>query len=233
MQYMQKILLPLAAVAFMAGSAHAQGGGPGGGGGGSFMANLPPAARAKMDAWRKFNENHKNYRQLGQTMRAIGEMDKDPKTKVTKDQAKKIMAAVQPWSSKPTMTDDQALAVNKKITAALNLTQIKKMATLAQQQPRWGGGGGGGRPGGGGGFGGPGGGGPPGGGGGFGGGRPGGGGPGGGGAGGGRGGFDPASMPDPKEYNPLNPATYPSGRMGERQKQRFTEFMTMLKTRAA
>jgi hypothetical protein len=144
-------------------------------------------------------------------------MDKDPTAQLNKDQAKKISAAVKPWANKPVMTDDQALALNKQITGVFSTAQLKKFATMQGQR----GGFGGGRPGGGGGFGGPGGGG-------GGGPRP--GGPGGG-PGGGR--FDPSKMPDPKDYNPMNPATYPAGQMNERMKQRHTEFMTVLKTRSA
>jgi hypothetical protein len=114
------------------------------------------------------------------------------------------------------MTDDQALALNKQITNVFNQTQLKKFATLQSQR----GGGFGGRPGGG--MGGP----PPGGGG---------GGPRPGGPGGAPGGmrFDPSKMPDPKDYNPLNPSTYPVGQMGDRMKQRTNEFLTILKTRSA
>jgi hypothetical protein len=169
---------------------------------------------------------------------------------LTKDQAKKIKAIVAPWQSKPKMTDDQALKLVKDITGVLSTAQLKKYAALSAQQGRGGFGGGGGRmggpggggPGGGGGFGGPGGGGPPGGGGGFGGpgagGPPGGGGrmggPGGGGpGGGGMRNFDMSKMPDPKEYNLLNPASFPDTPFSARQKQRLGEFLTLLKTKSA
>lgn len=166
--------------------------------------SLSPAAQAKMKAWRKFRDNHKQVVQVGQTVRALGEMDKDPKTKLTKDQAKKILAVMKAWRTKPVMTNDQALAVNKQLTDPLTLPQIKKMATLAQGGRR-GGGGGMGRPGGGGGP---------------------------GGADGGRGGFDPSRMPDPKEYNPLNPNSLPASPMSARAKQRMSELVARLEARA-
>ena len=230
----KRIALPLVAAALMTVSAaFAQppgGGGPGGGGG----FNFTPEMRAKMEKFRKFSENHKNYRTLSTTMRSIVEMDKEAKTKLTKDQAKKIWAAISPWTSKPVMTDAQALALNKQIAGALTMPQLKKMAAVSAEQGRRGGfgGGGGGRPGGGGGFGGgaPGGGGGAPGGGGFGGG---GGRPGGGGGGGGRGNFDFSKMPDPKEYNPVNPASYQDSPFSQRMKQRTTEFLTLIKSRAA
>lgn len=55
---------------------------------------------------------------------------------------------------------------------------------------------------------------------------------GGGGRPGGPGGFNPANMPDPKEYNPLNPASFPKSPMSDRQKQRLNEFMRTLQARA-
>jgi hypothetical protein len=218
----RKSVLTIAALLAVGGVAMAQG--PG--------MNMPPEARAKMEKWRTWRDNHKNFQQLSSTIRAISDMDQDPATKLTKDQAKKINAIITPWKSKPVMTDEQARTITSNISKVLNITQIKKYAAIqAEQNNRRGGmgGPGGGPPGGG--FGGPPGGGPPGGGGGFGGGRPGGGPPGGGPPGGG--GFDPSKMSDPKEYNPLNPATFPTMPFTGRQKQRLNDFLTLLKTRSA
>jgi hypothetical protein len=229
----KRIALPLLAAALMtvsAAFAQPPGGGGAPGGGGGFQ--MTPELRAKFDKMRKFGENHKNYRTLSMTMRSIVEMDKEAKTKLTKDQAKKIWAAIAPWASKMTMTDAQALAVNKQISGALTMPQLKKMAAVSAEQGRRGGGfggGGGGRAGGGGGFGG-------GGGGGFGGGggaAGGGGGAGRPGGGGGRGNFDPSKMPDPKEYNPLNPNSYQESPFSQRMKTRTNEFLTLIKSRAA
>lgn len=202
-------LLAATALIGLAGAAYAQGG-PGGGG---FQPS--PEMRKMFEGMQKWRDNHKNLVALGQTLRALNEFDKDPKTKLSKDQAKKIMGVIKPWQGKPVMTDDQAQGVNKKITSSFTLAQVKKMATM----PR-GFGGGGGRPGGG-----------MGGGGGFGGGRPGGGGMGGGGGRpGGPGGFDPQQMQKAmkamqKEYNPLNPATFPDTPFKDRMVQRLNETM--------
>lgn len=228
MRNLQRTVLPLAAMLIigLSSAANAQGGRPGGGGPGGGGFQMSPEVQKKFQAWRKWNEAHPNFRTLGQSVRAISDMDKDAKTKITKDQAKKMWAAVGPWTSKPTMSDADAKALNNKIVGALNTTQIKKMAAIqSEQRQRFGGGpggGGGGRPGGGG----PGGGG---GGGGFGGGggRPGGGGPGGGAR------FDPSKMPNPKDYNPLNVGSYPDTPMTQRGKQRMTDFIKLLKARAA
>ncbi len=213
--------LALATATFsLSGVAMAQ---PPGGAGGFQPTPEMMAAFKKMQVWR---ESHKNITQLNQTMRAIMDMDKEPATKLTKDQAKKMWTAVGSWQSKPVMTDEQAREVLKQITMPLNTTQLKKYAAIqaesASRRGGWGGGGGG-RPGGGA----PGGG-APGGGGGFGGGggRPGGGAPGGSGRP-----WDPSKM-QMKEYNPLNVSSYPDF-MKERGGKRTTEFINLLKTRAA
>ncbi len=203
--------------------AHAQGGF--GGGGGGQMPQMSPAAQAKMQAFRKFSESHRNYGQLTRTMRAVMEMDKTPATKITKPEAQKMLAVVKPWMSKPLMKDDDAKGVNNALAKTLTVPQLKAMAAASSRQNGRGGGGGGRPGGGGGGFGGGGQGGPGGGGGG----RPGGGGPGGG--GGGR--FDFSKLPDPKEYNPLNVNTYPKSPMSDRGKKRVTDFYALLKGRAA
>lgn len=202
------------------------GGGPGGGPGGFQMTPEMQKRFKAMQAWR---DNHKNIVALQQTLRALGDMDQDPTTKITPAQAKKILPVLKTWRTKPVMTDDQARSVNKQVTAALTIPQIKKIAMTR------GGGFGGGRRGGGGqggpgggGFGGPrpgGFGGPGGGGGGFGGPRPGGGGPGGRG-----GGFDPSRL---KDYNPLNPDSFPFEQARPRMKQRIDGLIASLKARAA
>ena len=195
-------MLPLAAVFLLTASVQAQG--PGGFPGGPGGAPLPPAVMAKMQAWRSWRDTHKNVVSLQRTLGAITDMEQDPQTKLTKPQARAVLAVIKKWQGKPSLTDAQARVVNTQITTPLTLIQIKKIAMAAQHR---GGFGGGGRPGGG--FGGPGGG------------RPG-GGPGG---PGGRPAFDPASMPAPRDYNPLNPDTQPMVRARERGKQRHAQLM--------
>lgn len=210
-------ILPVAAIGLLASSALAQGG-PGGPGGGFQMT---PQMQARMKKWQKWRENHKNIGQLSQTLRAMSEFEKDPKTKFTRAQARKILPILKAWRNRPVMTDSQALQVNKQITSTFSIPQIKKMASMPRMGGRGGGGGGfggGGRPGGGGfgggGFGGAGGGS-----------RPGGGGP-----GGRRGGF---TMPDPKDYNPLNPKTFPFERARARMGQNMNTLITTLQQRGA
>ncbi|HXG23938.1 MAG TPA: hypothetical protein VNJ09_05230 [Chthonomonadales bacterium] len=202
---MNRWFFNLAAVitmAFLASAALAQGG---------FGGQMPPEMQAKMKAWQKWRENNKNIVALQQTLMSLRELENDPKTQLTREQAKKILTVIKAWRNKPVMTNDQARDVMKQLTAPLNEAQLKKMATA----PRFGQGGrgfgGGFRPGGGGG--------------GF---RP--GGPG---AGGRPGGFQ---MPDPKPYNPLNPDSSPFAKMnpemGKRVKQRYNEMIARLEARA-
>jgi hypothetical protein len=191
--------------------------GPGGGGG----FGMPPEM---MKVFEKMRTARKNRMQVGQTIRALAEINKDPKTALNKDQAKKVLAVIDAWKKKPDMTEDQAKQVNKDLTKPLasNLTQLKALTVAMASRGRMGGGGGG-RTGGGGGFGG----GRPGGGGG----RPGGGAPGGG-------------MPDPKEmvrriedslkkpYNPMNSATWGDGGWVQRMKDSFDNSIKDIAARA-
>ena len=175
---------------------------PGGGG-------MPPAIQAKIKAWQKWRENNKGVSNLGTAIRQVEEIDKDPGTKLDKKQAGVMLGIINEWKSKPTMNDDQAKGVLKKMTAALNVKQIQKMQTIQPFGGGRGGGMGGGRPGGG----------APGGGGG----RPGGGAPGGG----------MPSFPDPPKggFNPFNADTLPFEAMRPMAKKNMNDFVTSLKSR--
>lgn len=217
MKTMQKtVLAAFAALTFAINgtAAHAQF--PGGGGGGTPPSPEMMAAFQKM---RKWGEAHKNVRQVNGTLAALVEMDKEPATKITSAQAKKILGVVKPWQTKPVMTNEQAKGVNKQLAATMTIPQLKKMTTLQERgggRGGQGGGGGRGQGGGGGGFGGgPGGGGPPGG-------------------GGGRPRFDVASINKMmREYNPLNPATIPDSPRKQRTVSRLNAAMTLIKQRAS
>ncbi|BDI29766.1 hypothetical protein CCAX7_18170 [Capsulimonas corticalis] len=220
-----KQIIPLAALLALSTGAFAQGpgfGGPpppggfGGPGGGGFQ--MPPEARAKMQAWRKWRDSHKNVSSVQRSVRAISALEQDPRTKLTKPQARAILGVLKAWRNRPVMTDAQARQVNQQITAPLSIPQLKKLATLSADRRGGPGGGPGGRPGGG--FGG----------GGFGGGRPG-GGPGGG-PGGRPGGFDPSKISAPHDYNPLNPSTLPFERQRGRAQQELDQLVATLSATA-
>ena len=110
------------------------------GGMGGFQ--MPPELTKAMD---KMRTARKNRMMIGRTVRAISELNKDPKTALTKDQAKKVSAVLDKWAKKPDMTEDQAKQVSKELTAPLatNVSQIKKLAVEMQANNRMGGGGGG------------------------------------------------------------------------------------------
>jgi hypothetical protein len=198
----------IAAIALLAvGGASIAQGPPGGAGG----FQMPPEMQAKLKKMQAFNESHKNYRAIQQSLYGIAECEKSPTTKLTKPQAQHVLSVMKKWESKPTLTNEQAGAVNKELTAGLTTPQIKTVATTQMPFGR-----GGGRPGGGG---------APGGGG-----RPGGGAPGG--PGGRPGGMGNFQIPDMKEYNPLNPETMPFVQFRPRAKQRMDEFKTKLQAAA-
>ncbi len=171
--------------------------------------NLPPELQAKFQAWRRFNDNNKNLRRLGQTLWAFKELEKDPKTKFTKAQAQDILKVYKAWRGKPALTDDQARSINKDLTKSLTKQQIKVLATAADVT-RGGRGFGGGA-------------------------RPAGGGPGGMGRAG-QGMMNPANFPDPKPYNPLNPDTSPfkavSPDRHKQMAQQMAELVKALEARA-
>lgn len=219
-------------------------GGPGGPGGRGMGRGGPFA---------KWGEEHKNVMGVSRKLRRIGEMNKTSDMKLNKQQSAKLLAIINTWKSKPSMSEDQAKSVDSQITALLNDKQRKELE--ARRPGGFGGGGGGMRPGGGGmqgggkgvaggpggmrpggpgGAGAKGGPGAPGGPGGPGGMRPGGpGGFGGGGMrpGGGPGGPGGAGFTLPKTINPLNPATMPA-MMQERAKKSMDEFTADLQKQA-
>lgn len=205
---MKKLALPLAAALLLtiSGAVRAQGGPPGGGGG----FQMSPEMQAMFKKFQEWRDKNKNLASVNRTIGAIAEFEKDKTTALTKDQAKKILAVLGPWKSKPIMTDANAKDMLKQVGATFTPAQAKKLAqVMSEQRGGWGGGGGGMR----------GGGGAPGGGGG----RPGGGGAPGGGGGRPGGGMqmDPAAMKKRfdtmmKGYNPLNFSTIPDSPMKER-----------------
>jgi hypothetical protein len=194
-------------------------------GAGGFQ--MSPEMQKRFEEMRKWREAHKYTFQLTSTLRALEEIDKDPKTKLTPAQAKKILAVLQPYRNKPKMTQDDAKNALKGIKAALTVDQLNAIARIeAERRNRRGG------------FGGPGGGGmgmrpggpgmPPGG-------APGarpGGAPGAGGRPGAPGGnFRMPDFSQMKDFNPFKPDT--STPFGQRAAQRWNEFFKGLQQRAA
>ncbi|WP_395088648.1 hypothetical protein [Armatimonas sp.] len=188
---MKKLALPLAAALLLtvSGAVRAQGGPPGGGMGGAAPSPEMMAMFKKFGEWR---DKNKSLSSVNRTLGALAEFEKDPKTALTKDQAKKILAVVGPWKSKPIMTDVNAKDMLKQVGATFTPAQAKKLAQIMSERGGFGGGGGGGM-------------------------RMGGGGA----PGGGGGGMDVATMKKRfdtmmKGYNPLNFKTVPESPIKER-----------------
>jgi hypothetical protein len=118
------------------GVAFAQGpGGPEGG------AGMPPQVQ-------KFMEATKYKRQLRNQFRAIEELNRDPSTAVNPTQAKQLLAILKPWTTRDTMTEEQAKGLILKVKGVMKARQLTAMGNYKPPQ-RGGFGGGGGRPGGG------------------------------------------------------------------------------------
>ena len=173
--------------------------------GGGF--SMPPEIKAKIAAWKKYSEEHKNLTTLSKTMRAVETMNKEPETRLDKQQSAKMLTIVNTWKSKPDMSDDDAKNVQKQISGMLNIKQIKRMS---MPDLAGGFGGGGQRPGGGGGF----------------------GKMGGGGKMGGPGGMP--KFPDPPKgtFNPMNADTLPFEQMRPMAKKSMEEFTSSLQKQA-
>lgn len=107
-------------------------------GAGGFQ--MTPEMQRRMEEFRQWREAHKYTFQLTSTLRALEQIDKDPKTKLTPAQAKKILAVLQPYRNKPKMTQDDAKNALKGIKAALSVDQLNAMARFeAERRNRRGG----------------------------------------------------------------------------------------------
>ncbi|GBC95588.1 hypothetical protein HRbin16_01379 [bacterium HR16] len=110
-------------------------------GAGGFQ--MTPEMQRRMEEFRKWREAHKYTFQLTSTLRAIEQIDKDARTKLTPAQAKKILAVLQPYRNKPKMTQDDAKNALKGIKAVLNVNQLNAIARIeAERRNRRGGPGG-------------------------------------------------------------------------------------------
>jgi hypothetical protein len=76
-----------------------------GGGGAPGGMQFTPEMQAKFKKLQQFQQNHKNYRSIQQSLMGIAECQKSPATKLTKDQAKKILAVIKQWELKPSLTN--------------------------------------------------------------------------------------------------------------------------------
>ncbi len=83
----------------------------------------------------QMREKYKYTFQLMSMARHIAEIDKDAKYKLTQDQAKKVLAVLQPLRSKPKLTQDQAKDTLKKLKPIFTVNQLNAMARIKDQRP--------------------------------------------------------------------------------------------------
>lgn len=136
--------LALLSVVTLAPSAKAQGG-----------FQMPPEIAKKIKAWQKFSEDHKKLMVLGDQISQISDMSRMAGYEMDKKQAAATLKVINANKAKTSLTEDEAGAMSKQLTAVLTVKQIKKMTTIEtprqkMQKQRGGGmgGGGGARPGG-------------------------------------------------------------------------------------
>ena len=170
------------------------------------MSGPPPELMAKMKKWQQWGDSHKSLSRLQAMIVQVAGLDKEPGSRLSPQQAGKFLGIMKMWSTKPTMSDDQAKQVSKQIGAMLTTKQIQKMATMSNPFGQGAGGGMGGM-------------------------RPGGGAGAGGRMGGGPGGM---KIPDPPKggYNPFNADTMPFPQTRPMIKKMQQDFMTQLQSRA-
>ena len=75
-------------------------------------------------------EKYKYTFQLTTMVRHIEEINKDKKYTLTSAQAKKVLAILTPWRSKPKMTQDQAKTVARNLKKVFTAAQLNAMARI-------------------------------------------------------------------------------------------------------
>lgn len=91
-----------------------------------------------------FREEHKYTFQLMQTVRHIGDIDKDPKYTLSPAQAKQVLAVMKPIRAKSKLTQDQAKQALKDLKKIFTVKQLNAMAKIKAPARRMGSGGPGG-----------------------------------------------------------------------------------------
>jgi hypothetical protein len=91
------------------------------------------AASAQQQGGGQFAQMREKYKYTFQLMsmtRHIGEINKNPKYALSSDQAKKVLAVLQPLRSKPKLTQDQAKDTLKKLKPIFTVNQLNAMAKI-------------------------------------------------------------------------------------------------------
>lgn len=98
--------------------------------------SLPPEVRARMEAWRKWREEHKYTFQLLGLVGGLMQLEQEGKPLSAK-QAKQVLAILQPLTKKQKLTQEEArkaqFALQKVLTAA-QLNTISRMRAEARRR---------------------------------------------------------------------------------------------------
>lgn len=98
---------------------------------GSGTGFAPPLEiAARITAWRQWRAAHPHVEALQQSLRGLTAIQQDPQTQLTKPQALAALAVFRVWSVPPSITDAQAQAISKKLTALLTPAQRRKYAAV-------------------------------------------------------------------------------------------------------
>lgn len=108
-----------------------QGRPPGGPGGRPRWPGGPPPGGPRGPGGRM--RNNPKMR-LGGFIHDIGELERDKHNALSRDQAKKVLAALSPWRKKPKMTEAEAQSLLTKISGVLNAKQKAVLQKLAQNR---------------------------------------------------------------------------------------------------
>lgn len=93
----------------------------------------PASGRAgNSAAFEEFREKHKYTFELIDTVRKLGEIDKDKKYALTQAQAKQVLAVLKPLRDKPKLTQAQAKQALGGVKKPLTLEQLNAMSRIKQ-----------------------------------------------------------------------------------------------------
>lgn len=83
-------------------------------------------------AFEEFREKHKHTFELVDTVRKLGEIDKDKKYALTQAQAKQVLAVLKPLRDKPKLTQAQAKQALSGVKKPLKVEQLNAMSRIKQ-----------------------------------------------------------------------------------------------------
>jgi len=86
-------------------------------------------------SFQQFRDEHKNTFALMSRVGKIARLEKEQKAPLTAEQAKSLLAVLQPLRSQPTLTQDQAKEALKQVNAVLTDTQLTEIGKM-KDRPR-------------------------------------------------------------------------------------------------